>query len=185
MIARLQAVGMIETVSIAAGIEAADAMVKAASVAPLLVKTTCPGKFVSAVHGDVAAVEAAVGAGRATGAEAVVDWFVIANISPQVVAALACPAGQAHGPALGVIETYTAASAIVAADAAAKAAEVQVAEVRLAMGLGGKAVCLLTGDVAAAKASVEAGAALAGREGLLVRRVVIPNFAPELLPYVL
>jgi len=75
VIARLQAVGMIEFNSIAVGIEAADAMLKAAQVAPLIIKTICPGKFVAAVHADVASARAALNAGLATGASTVVDHF--------------------------------------------------------------------------------------------------------------
>ena len=63
------AVGMVEFNSIAAGIDAADQMVKTAQVDPLFFKTICPGKFVAAVTGDVAAVNAAVEAGSASAAE--------------------------------------------------------------------------------------------------------------------
>ena len=40
---KIQSLGMIEFTSIAAGIESADHMVKAAMVEPLFVKTICPG----------------------------------------------------------------------------------------------------------------------------------------------
>lgn len=46
------AVGMVEFNSIAAGIDAADQMVKTAQVDPLFFKTICPGKFVAAVTGE-------------------------------------------------------------------------------------------------------------------------------------
>jgi len=84
----LPAVGMVEFSSIGAGIEASDAMVKAASVAPLFFKTICPGKFVAAVGGDVAAVSASVAAGRERAADVIVDWLVIPNIHPAVLTAL-------------------------------------------------------------------------------------------------
>ena len=60
---------MVEFNSIAAGIDAADQMVKTAQVDPLFFKTICPGKFVAAVTGDVAAVNAAVEAGSTAAAE--------------------------------------------------------------------------------------------------------------------
>ena len=181
----IQAVGMIEINSIAAGIEAADAMVKAARVEPLLMKTICPGKFVAAVHGDVASVQAAMGAGLALGADAVVDHFVIPNINQSVIAALSCAVEVAGGPAIGVIETFSAASSIVAADVASKAAEVNLVEVRLAMGLGGKAFCVMSGDVAAVETAVRTGAAAVAAGGLLVRQVIIPSMAPQLLRHIL
>ncbi|MBI4957889.1 MAG: BMC domain-containing protein [Desulfovibrio sp.] len=182
---RLQAVGMIEFNSIAAGIEAADAMLKAARVSPLIMKTICPGKFVAAVHSDVASAKAAVGAGLACGADTVVDHFLIPNISQSVISALSCAVEHVRGSAVGVIETFSAASSIVAADVAVKTAEVDLIEVRLAMGLGGKAICLMAGDVAAVQASVSAGAAAVAESGLLVRKVVIPGMTPELLPYIM
>jgi microcompartment protein CcmL/EutN len=181
----IQAVCMVEFNSIAAGIEAADAMVKSARVTPFLLKTICPGKFLAGFHGDVASARTAVQTGLEQGRSAAVDHFLIPNISPQVVAALCCAVEPAQGPAVGIIETFSAASCVVAADAAVKAAAVDLLEVRLAMGLGGKAICLFRGDVAAVNASVEAGAAEAILSGLLVRKVVIPSLAPELFPYIL
>lgn len=185
MIARLQAVGMIEFNSIAVGIEAADAMLKAAQVAPLIVKTICPGKFVAAVHADVASVRAALNAGLATGGSTVVDHFLIPNINPEVISALSCACEHVPGSAVGIIETFSAASAVVAADTAVKTSQVTLVEVRLAMGLGGKAICLLSGDVASVQAAVDAGSSAVGEAGLLVRKVVIPGISPELLPFIM
>ncbi len=178
---RIQALGMIEFTSIAVGITAADAMVKAASVELLMAKTICPGKFLVGVHAEVGAVRASLEAGLAQGRGAVADQFLIPNLNPPVIAALACGLESPTGPALGVIETYSASASILAADAASKAAEVEVAEVRLAMGLGGKAFCLLTGEVAAVETAVAAGSALAAEEGMLVRKTVIPRVAPQLM----
>ena len=55
-----------------------------------------------------------------------------------------------------------------------KAADVQLIEVRLANGIGGKSFVVLTGEVAAVQASVAAGAAHAREQGLLVKSVTIP-----------
>jgi microcompartment protein CcmL/EutN len=83
--------------------------------------------------------------------------------------------------ALGVIESFSVASLIEAADAAVKTANVQLIEIRLAMALGGKAFLTLTGSVAAVEAAVSAGAAVVAEKGLLVNRVVIPAPRKELL----
>ena len=166
------AVGMVEFNSIAAGIDAADQMVKTAQVDPLFFKTICPGKFVT---GDVAAVSASVNAGRETHADALVDWFIIPNIHRDVIGALAGATGITERGALGIIETFSAASIVVASDAAVKAADVQLLDVRVALGLGGKGYALMTGDVAAVNAAVEAGSTAAAESGLLVSKVVIPS----------
>jgi microcompartment protein CcmL/EutN len=176
---------MVEYRSIAAGIDGADQMVKAAEVTPLFFRTLCPGKFLAAISGRVGAVGAAIQAGRARHPEMVVDGFVLANIHPDVVRALmgAClPAGR---NALGILETFTAASIVLAADAAVKAASVQLLDVRIAVGLGGKGYALLTGDLAACETAVAAGAAVAGEQGLLLNRVVIAHPDDSLLTQIL
>jgi microcompartment protein CcmL/EutN len=169
------ALGMLEFTGIASGMEAADRMVKAAEVEPLFFKTVCPGKFLAAVAGDVAAVSASVEAGRAVAPHTVADWFLIPNIHREVIAALAGTGAQVDRAALGIIETFSAASLISAADAAVKAAEVRIMDVRIALGLGGKGYALFCGDVAAVQAAVEAGAQRASESGLFVAKVVIPR----------
>ena len=166
---------MVEFNSIAAGIDAADQMVKTAQVDPLFFKTICPGKFVAAVTGDVAAVSASVNAGRETHADALVDWFIIPNIHRDVIGALAGATGITERGALGIIETFSAASIVVASDAAVKGADVQLLDVRVALGLGGKGYALMTGDVAAVNAAVEAGSTAAARSGLPLSKGVIPS----------
>jgi len=168
-------VGMIEFTSIAAGMEAADRMVKAADVEALFFKTVCPGKFLAAVTGNVAAVAASIEAGRDTAPHTVADWFLIPNIHSEVIAALSGTVPPVDREPLGIIETFSAASIIVAADAAVKAAAVRVMDVRIALGLGGKGYALFCGDGAAVQAAVEAGAQRVSESGLLVAKVVIPR----------
>src|SRR5207244_7839300 len=83
--------------------------------------------------------------------------------------------------ALGIVESFSVASLIEAADAAVKAANVQLIEIRLAMALGGKAFVTLTGNVASVQSAVDAGAQVVGQKGMLVNKVVIPGPRPELL----
>lgn len=73
--------------------------------------------------------------------------------------------------ALGIFESFNVATLIKAAAAAAKAADVQLLEVRLAMALGGKAFCTLTGDVSSVQAAVAAGRAVIAEAGMLVDAV--------------
>jgi microcompartment protein CcmL/EutN len=69
---------------------------------------------------------------------------------------------------------------IVAADAAAKATDVQLLEIRLANGLGGKSFVLLEGTVADVEVSVAAGVEWVKQAGLLVRQVVIPQLHAQM-----
>ncbi|MEK9138812.1 MAG: BMC domain-containing protein, partial [Bacteroidota bacterium] len=111
----------------------------------------------------------------------VIDTFVIPNVHASVFPAIAGAAQVESFDALGIIESFSVASLIEGADAAVKAARVELIEIRLAMALGGKAFCTLTGDVAAVKAAVDAGAAAVAEKGLLVNKVVIPHPRKELL----
>ena len=72
-----------------------------------------------------------------------------------------------------------------AADAAVKAAEVTLVEIRLGRGLGGKSFIVMTGDVAACKAAVEAGEALEEVKGLMNESVVIPSPHKDLIQAIL
>jgi ethanolamine utilization protein EutM len=71
-----EALGMVETKSYAAMVEAADAMVKAAKVELVNYEKTGGGYVTAVVRGDVAAVKAAVEAG-ARGAEKVGEVVAI------------------------------------------------------------------------------------------------------------
>jgi ethanolamine utilization protein EutM len=82
--------------------------------------------------------------------------------------------------ALGVIETRGLATAIEAADAAVKAANVTLGEYLLAG--GGKVNILVRGDVAAVKSAVEAGVASASRIGEVQGHTVIPRPSDKLVP---
>ena len=172
---------MIELGSIAGGYEVADAMLKTADVDLILARSICSGKYMVMVRGDVAAVQSSVDAGSQAGGFSVIDTFVIPNLHDSVFPAISGAVKVERLEALGILESFSVASLIEGADAAAKAANVQLVEVRLAMALGGKAFVTLTGDVAAVRSAVEAGAQAIARKGLLVNKVVIPNPRPELL----
>jgi microcompartment protein CcmL/EutN len=173
--------GLIELTSIAAGFQACDAMLKAASVELVLSRSICSGKYMVMVRGDVAAVQAAVSAGTSAGHFSVIDSFVIPNLHESVFPAISGASKVEAMDALGIVESFSVASLIEGADAAVKAANVQLIEIRLAMALGGKAFVTMTGNVAAVQAAVDAGAQVVGQKGMLVNKVVIPHPRPELL----
>ena len=177
----IHAIGLVEFTSIAQGIEGADIMVKTADVDILAAKTTCPGKYIVLIGGDVSAVQQSVKAGADLGAETVVDSFVIPNVHPSIIPAISGANPLKTIKALGIIETYTVASLIEAADAAVKAGEVEPVVLHLAFGIGGKSYTIVTGEVASVKAAVEEGSALASAKGLLIRKIVIPRPAPKLI----
>ncbi len=176
-----KAIGLIETSSIARGFEIADTILKAANVQIVVNRTICPGKYMVLIGGDVDAVQASIEAGIKVAAHTLVDHFVIPNVHPSVFPAIS---GVSHLPelkALGVVEAFSVASIIEAADAAVKASNVQLLTIHLAMAIGGKAFVTLTGDVASVTEAVEVAAAVVQRRGLLVEKVVIPAPRPEIV----
>lgn len=177
----MNAIGLIELTSIAAGFNSADAMLKTSAVKLLLSRSICSGKYIVLIGGDVAAVQSSVDAGREASKGMIVDTFVIPNVHRDVFPAISGTAQVQMHEALGIVESFSVASLIEAADAAVKTARVQLIEIRLAMALGGKAFVTMTGDVASVKFAVDAAAAICSERGLLVNKVVIPNPRKELL----
>lgn len=174
------AIAAIETSSIAQGFLVADAMVKQAEIDVLEASTLSPGRFWILVGGEVATVRASHRRGVEVAADTLLDDLLIPQIHAGVLAALRGIAPAPQADALGVIETLSAASAIVAADLAAKAAAITVRDVRLANGIGGKGVVTLAGELGDVQAAIEAGRAPAQKRGLLARSIIIPRLDPRL-----
>ncbi len=175
------AIALLEFDSIAIGVRAGDAMVKRAPVEITYAGTVHPGKYLVLVGGDVACVEEAYAAGLAAGREALIDQLFLPAVHPDVARVLRGARGRITGEALGVVETRTVASTVGAADRGIKGADVRLVEIRLADRLGGKAYCVFTGAVADVEAAVDIAVDQLADPGVLVARVVIPDFHEEML----
>ncbi|MGQ0553545.1 MAG: BMC domain-containing protein [Planctomycetota bacterium] len=169
-------VGLLELASIAAGFEAADALRKEAAVEILRAEAVSPGKYLILFTGSVEDVGSALRRGQEVAADTLLDSLFIPNLEPTLLALM-----QGRRPvaltldAVGVIETFSVASTIRAADIASKTASLRLVGLRLAEGIGGKSYVTFTGEVGDVEVAVEAGADQAQAAGLLVRRVVIPR----------
>jgi microcompartment protein CcmL/EutN len=177
-----KAIGMVEFVSIARGIYAADQMVKISDVEIITASSSCPGKYIAIVHGDIAAVQDSVAIGERMAGEYFVDSIIIPNVSSAVFPAITGATIPDEIQALGIMESFSMATMILAADAILKAANVEALELRLGNGLGGKAYFTFTGDVAAVEMSIEAGKAIAEEKGLMVNAEIIPSPSERLIP---
>ena len=171
----LKAIGMIELNSIAKGVESGDEMLKTAEVELVIAQPICAGKYMVLISGDVDAVEDAVAVGKEIAGEFLVDDFVIPNVHHSVFPALTATTRIKEIDSLGIIETFSVASSVMAADAGVKAAAVDIIEIRCATGLGGKSFLYLTGDVDSVRAAVEAGIGVLEGSGLILSHVVIPS----------
>jgi len=180
-------IGMIELTSVGIGYVVQDAMLKAADVQLILGRTICSGKYINLVGGDVGAVQASLEAGLNAAPDGVIDHVIVPNVHNSVFPALGqsiqlTVKGQNGTPdALGIVESYSASVILEAADAAAKAGDVTLFRIHMAMALGGKAFMLMTGNVASCQAAVEAGKQVVVDKGLLVSAVTIPRPSPELM----
>lgn len=166
------AIGLIETSSIARGLVVADAMVKRSPVTLAMARPVTPGKHIVIVTGDVAEVDEAMNAGEALAGQMLLDRLFLPQAHAGLLRALAGGRRVAGLSSLGIVETTTVAAALLAADAACKAAEVELAELRLADGLGGKAYFILTGSLDLVEAAVAAAHGILAR-GLLITEEII------------
>ncbi|HTF86901.1 MAG TPA: BMC domain-containing protein [Planctomycetota bacterium] len=175
-------IGLLELSSVARGIEVADTVLWEARVELLFATPVHPGKYVILFTGSVEDVRISLRHGAEVAASDLVDQLIIQQVHEQVVPMLKRNGGHVSGEldAIGVIETNTVASAIFAADVALKTATVDLLELRIANGLGGKSFFTLTGEVSDVRSAVAAGARTAQDRGLLAREVVIARPHPEL-----
>jgi len=174
-----KAFGFVETKGFTGGVEATDAMNKAAAVDYVRRVDIGGGYVTTLVSGDVGAVKASVDSGVSASRRVgeVVAGHVIPNLHEQASERVLKDETPSELPAsmnaLGMIETVGFTAMIEAADAAVKAALVEIVH-KLWIG-SGYAIVLLRGDVAAVKAAVDAGASSAGRIGKVVAAHVIPS----------
>ena len=150
-----KALGMIEFKTVASGITATDVMLKCADVEIVQANPVCPGKYLATIAGELSSVKAAIEAAEAYNSAMLVDKFVLGNPHESVQPAICGALEIKNKSAIGILETFTAASAVVAADTAAKTALVELIEVRLAKGMCGKSYVIMTGSVSAVTAAVE------------------------------
>lgn len=179
------ALTLIEFDSIAAGVQAGDAMAKKAPVAQVISGTVHNGKYLVLVSGEIADVEEAYAEGLAVGAGAILDSVFLPGVHPHVAAAVAVQRRPEPLDALGIIETRTVAAAIAAADAGVKGAEVNLIEVRLADGLGGKGLVFFAGLLHDVEEAVRVGVEYISASPTLVRAVVIPQLHPDMAANIL
>jgi microcompartment protein CcmL/EutN len=182
--ARGPALGVLEIATIARGVVAADAAVKRAPAVLLSSRAVSGGKHLVMLEGGVAEVEEAMAAGVLAAGDILLDRVQLAAADDQVWPMLGAPvtpldwAADPGAEAVVIVETRTVCGAIAAADAACKAAEVAVRDVRFAIDLAGKAYFTLTGTLDAIEAAADAARQAAGDR--LVGAELIAQPAPEL-----
>jgi microcompartment protein CcmL/EutN len=142
------ALAMLEISDVPLGFAALDALAKEALVDVIAAGTVQHGHFLVAFSGEVEPVELSFEKASLVAAHAVVDAVLLAHAEPRILPALRegivhfpCP-----GDALGVLQTGASPTLLRAVDAALKGALVELVELRVAEGLGGRGLATLWGS---------------------------------------
>lgn len=178
------AIGIIELASIFKGFAVQDAVLKSANVEKLIARTICSGKYIILIRGSVSDVETALETARETGGFAIIDAVIIPRIDPRVFPAISGPTSiQIERPVDGmlVIETFSVATAIKAADYAVKEADLDINRIHVAMAIGGKGYVVLTGNIDALKSAADPAVEYIKNEGMLAGYTLIHHPHEELL----
>lgn len=175
-----KAIGMVEYKTVSTGILAADLVIKTAQVDVIEAQTVCPGKYIIIFTGDISAVRASIDAAKAAYPEQLIDSFLLGNPHEGIFPAIYGTAEVKNRNALGVLETFSAAAIFVAADEAAKTAEVDLVEIRVARGMCGKSYVFLTGEVAAVTAAIKKAETAVSENGMYLDSSVVASPDPKL-----
>ena len=168
------ALGLFELESLARGVVVADALVKQATVQIVIAEAVSPGKYLLVFVGAEGEVLESFKAGLEAGGSLVLDSLHLTHIAETLVAALLTGQLAKVGPhdAVGIVELHTVAATLKAADVALKQANVQLTQLHLAKGIGGKGWFTLAGVQHDVEAALE-GAAAAVQPSLLVATELI------------
>ncbi len=168
-------IGIVEFRSIAMGIGAVDTIVKASQVDIIDAKTICAGKYYIIFSGGVSEVKNSINEIVAQSETFIIDYAAIPNIYEEIFAAINQTSEISELKAIGIVETLTSPSILIAADRALKATDIELVEIRIARALGGKNLCLINGEISAVKESISEAIKYAKDKDFLVDYQVIAS----------
>ncbi len=168
------AIGLVEFSSIPWGIKCCDQMLKESPVQLIEATTLCPGKYLVLVSGDAVTVEYAMEKARAVAGNWMADSLFIPDVDEKVVAAVTGLPAVAEYDALGVVETVSVASGLLAADRVVKATEISLCYIRLAKELGGKAYFVMAGKLGEIEEALETAREFLQGSNQLLGAVAVP-----------
>jgi microcompartment protein CcmL/EutN len=153
------ALAMIQLSDVPRGLRALDALVKEAPVDLLAAGTVQCGHYLIAFSGQVGATVRSFARARETAGETVIDSVLLPDAEPRIVpafrdAVVRAPSSDA-GDALGIVQSAACPVLLAAIDAGLKGARVDLVELRVAEGLGGKALATLWGELPDVQAAIE------------------------------
>jgi microcompartment protein CcmL/EutN len=168
------AIGLLETSSIAKGVESLDSMCKAAGIKLETAHPISRGKYVIIISGHVGEVESSMNAGVLMAGETLISKFIIRNVHREVLKSLNTKVPAKDFEAVGIVETKEALAVVFAADTAAKAAKVHLVEINTGRGIGGKGYFTAVGEVGAVRSAINAAVGSLEKE-MIISKIVIPH----------
>ena len=141
------AIGLIEVGSLARGMVVTDQVVKKAEVTLVHSHPISPGRYLTLFTGNVAETEESFEQGIATAGEQLVDSMILTGVHDDLSEVLHGNAKKVEVDSLGIMETWSLASAIQSADRAMKTTDVDLLELRLASGISGKGYWVVSGKL--------------------------------------
>ncbi len=147
------------------GMVALDMLVKEAEVEVYAAGTVQAGRYLLLFGGEVAPVEMSFDKAVTAARGALRDLVLLPHAEPRIHPAILggtrrwpCP-----GDTLGVLQSGSSPTMLGAVDAALKGAEVDLVQLRIADGLGGKAIATLWGETHDVEAALELADTARGR----------------------
>ncbi len=172
---------VVEFKSVSRGLIVTDAILKAANVTLVLGTTLCPGKYLTIVEGDVAAVQKAQDTADRLGGRQVFSSFIVSGINNEVIDALSGNTAKPISNSIGIIESIQMANLINAADISLDSAEVEIVELRLGKGCGVNSFYIITGDLESVNEACRNAVSFLSERGALLAFRVIANPDKDLL----
>ncbi len=176
---------VVEFSSIAIGFRTLDEMVKIAPIKIIDARTICLGKYLIVFSGDLASVEYSFRRAEEIGGDYILDKLMLPMMHPELIDAIGNVKQSKSWDSIGIIETLTVTSSIEAADISAKESGVEIIEIRLANGFGGKSYVKMIGDLNAVQAAVDAASEKIDAKNLLFAKTIIPQPEKEIKSYFL
>lgn len=180
---RGNAIGVIELASLHMGFAVLDEILEMTQVEKILARTICSGKYLIIVRSTIADVEECLEVAREKGGFAIVSALMIPNIDERVFPALAGSntLDRPRVDGMLILETFSVATAIKAADFALKEADINLLRIHAAMAIGGKGLVVMTGNIDALKSAVEPAVEFAKEEGMLAGYSLITDPHEDIL----
>ncbi len=165
---------------IPAGLRVLDALAKEAEIAVVQTGTIHCGRYLILFGGEMGPVERSWVRAKEIAGTALLDDVLLPDAEERLASAIGAGAIRwpAEGDTLAVLETATPPLLLAALDAALKGAHVELVELRVGDGLGGKAIASLWGETHDVEAAVDIAAMVFARRGAgAASTAIIPRAA--------